>query len=75
MYNHDASQLYGPDHYDVSHTRMTTLASYFLSYFPLLISDAISYLLHNLNTVWYTCIIMILYSYVKHVMMMCHVQE
>ena len=47
--------------------------SYFLSYFPLMISDAISCPLHNLKTVWN--ISMILHSYVEQVMTMCHVQE
>ena len=37
--------------------------SYFLSYFPLIISDAISSPLFNLNTVWN--IIMILHNYVE----------
>ena len=46
--------------------------SYFLSYFPLIISYAISCLLYNLNTLWN--IIMILHSYVEQVMMMCHIQ-
>ena len=27
--------------------------SYFLSYFPLIVSDAVSCQLHNLNTLWY----------------------
>ena len=49
------------------------LLSYFQSYFPLIVSDAISCLLHNLNTIWY--IIMILYSYVEQVLTMCLVQE
>ena len=47
--------------------------SYFLSYFPLMVSDAISCPLHNLKTVWN--IIMILHSYVEQVIMMCRVQE
>ena len=47
--------------------------SYFLSYFPLMVSDAISCLLHNLKTVWN--ILMILHSYVEHFMKMCGVQE
>ena len=47
--------------------------SYFLSYFPLIISDAISCPLYNLNALWN--LIMILHSYVEQVMMMCHVQE
>ena len=47
--------------------------SYFLSYFPLMVSDAILCLLHNLKTVWN--IFMILHSYVEQVMMMCCVQE
>ena len=47
--------------------------SYFLSYFTLTVSDAILCPLHNLNTVYY--IIMILYSYVEQVMMICRVQE
>ena len=49
------------------------LLSYFLSYFPLIISDAISCPLYNLNTLWN--IIMILHSYVEQVMTMCHVKE
>ena len=35
----------------MSHTRISF--SYFLSYFPLTVSDAISCLLHNLNALWY----------------------
>ena len=46
---------------------------YFLSYFPLMVSDAISCPLHYLNTLWN--IIMILHSYIEQVMTMCHVQE
>ena len=46
---------------------------YFLSYFPLIISDAISCPLFNLNGLWN--LIMILHSYVEQVMMMCRVQE
>ena len=47
--------------------------SYFLSYFPLIVSDAISCPLHNLKSLWY--IIMIRYSYVEQVLMMFRVQE
>ena len=47
--------------------------SYFFSYFPLIVSDAISCPLHNLKTLWY--FIMILHSYVEHILMMCQVQE
>ena len=47
--------------------------SYFLSYLPLIVSDAILCRLHNLKTVWN--ILMILYSYVEQVMRMCHIQE
>ena len=47
--------------------------SYFLSYFPLIVLDAISCPLHNLNTIWY--IIMIPYSYVKQVLTMCRVEN
>ena len=47
--------------------------SYFLSYFPLIISDAISCPFHNLKIVWN--IIMILHSHVEQVMTMCHIQE
>ena len=54
------------------HERQLSL-SYFLSYFPLMVSDAISCQLHNLKTVWN--IIMILHSYVEQVMTMCSVQE
>ena len=49
------------------------LLLYFRSYFPLIVSDAIFCLLHNLNTLWY--IIMALYSYVEQVLTMCRVQE
>ena len=49
------------------------LLSYFLSYFPLMVSDAILCPLHNLKPVWN--VIMILHSYVEQVMMMRHVQE
>ena len=42
--------------------------SYFLSYFPLFVSDAISYSLCNLNTL--LNIIMILHSYVEQVLTM-----
>ena len=47
--------------------------SYFMSYFPLMVSDAISCPLRNLKTVWN--ILMILYSYVEEVMIMCRIQE
>ena len=47
--------------------------SYFLSYFPLIISDAISCPLYNLDTLWN--IIMILHSYIEQIMTMCRVQE
>ena len=47
--------------------------SYFLSYFPLIVSDAISCPLYNLNTLWN--IIMILDMYVEEVMTLCRVQE
>ena len=45
--------------------------SHFLSYFPLMVSDAISCPLYNLNTLWN--IIMILHSDVEQVMTMCGV--
>ena len=48
--------------------------SYFLSYFPLMVSDAVSCLLQNLNALWYD-IIIILYNYDKQVFMMCCLQE
>ena len=38
-----------------------------------MVSDAVSCPLHNLKTIWN--ILMILYSYVEQVMMMCHIQE
>ena len=57
----------------MSHTRMATLAVILSECFPLIISDAISCPLHNLNTLWN--IIMILLSYVEQVMTMCRVQE
>ena len=47
--------------------------SYCLSYFPLMVSGAISCLLHNLKTVWN--ILMKLYSYIEKVMKMCRIQE
>ena len=40
---------------------------------PLVVSDAISCLLHNLKTFWN--IYMILHSYIEQVMMMCCIQE
>ena len=66
-------QLCRTGHDDVSCTRMTTLAFILPELFPLMVSDAISCLLHNLKTVWN--IIMILHSYVEQVMTMCRVQE
>ena len=45
--------------------------SYFLSYFPLMVSDAISCPLYNLKTVWN--ILKILHSYVEQTMIMCRV--
>ena len=45
------------------------LFSYFPSYFPLKVSNAISCQLYNLKTLLY--IIMILYSYDEQVMIMC----
>ena len=50
-----------------------TLLLYFLSYFPLMVSDAIPRPLCNVNNLWN--IIMILHSYVEQVMTICHVQE
>ena len=47
--------------------------SYFLSYFPLIVSDAILCPLHNLKILWY--IIIVPYSLVEHILMMCRVQE
>ena len=47
--------------------------SYFLSYFPLIVSDAISCPPNNLKTVWN--IIMIPHRHVEQVMRMCCVQE
>ena len=49
-YYHETSQLCTTGHDDVSHTRIITLAFILLS---LMVSDAISCLLHNLNTLWY----------------------
>ena len=49
-YNHDTSQLSRTGHYDVSGTRMTTLAFILFEYFPLIVSDAISCPLCHLNT-------------------------
>ena len=49
------------------------LLLYFLSYFPLMVSDAILCPLHNLNTLWNK--IMILHSYVEQVMKMYRIQE
>ena len=44
-----------------------------VSYFPLIVSGAISCPLHNLKTLWY--IIMIVHSYVEYVLKICHVKE
>ena len=49
------------------------LFSYFLSYFPLMVSDAISCPLHSLKTFWN--ILMILYNYVEQVMTMCRIHK
>ena len=49
------------------------LLTYFLSNFPLMVSDASSCPLHNLITLWY--IIIILYSYVEEVLTMCRLRE
>ena len=49
------------------------LLSYFLSYFPLIVSDANSCPLCNLNTLWY--IIMMLQSYVEQVLAMRRIRE
>ena len=59
-------QLCRTGHDDASRTRMTTLILHFVSYFPLMISDAISCPLLNLKTVWN--IFMILHSYVEQAM-------
>ena len=47
--------------------------SYFMSYFPLMVLDAIMCPLHNVKTLWN--IIMIFHSYVEQAMTMCRVQE
>ena len=65
-YFKDTSQLFRTGHDDVS-------LQYFFSYLPLMLFYAYSCPLCNLNTVWN--IIMILHSYVEHVMTMCRVQE
>ena len=57
----------------MSHTRIASLAVILSELVPLIISDAISCLLNNLNTLWN--IIMILHSYVEQIMTMCSVQE
>ena len=49
------------------------LLSYFLSYFPLIITDAILCPLYNFNTLWNISIVA--HSYVEQVMTMCHIQE
>ena len=66
-------QLFKIGHDNVSRTRMTTLTLYFLSYFPLMVSDTISCPFHNLKTVWH--ITMILHSYVEQVMTICRIQK
>ena len=67
-YEYDTSKLCRTGYDDVSRTRMKTLASYFLSYLPIMVSDAISCPLHNLKTDWN--IIMVLHSYVEQVLTM-----
>ena len=47
--------------------------SYFLSYFRLIVSDAISCPRHNLKNLWYY--ITILHSYVEHILMLCRVHS
>ena len=73
VYYHDTSQLPRTGLDNVSRTRMTTLAFILSELFPLMVSDAISCPLCNLNTLWY--IIMTLYTYGEQVLGMCHVQE
>ena len=51
------------------------MLSYFQSYFPLIVSDAISCPLHNLKSLWYITCIKILYNCVEQVLTMCCVQE
>ena len=73
VYYHHTLQLCRTGHDDVSRrARMRTLA-FILSALFLMVSDAISCPLHNLNTLWY--IIMILYGYVEQVMTMCRMKE
>ena len=49
--DHDISQLCRTGHDNVSRTRMATLAFILSKLFPLIVSDTISCLLHNLKTV------------------------
>ena len=73
VYYHDTLQLCRTGHDDVLYTRMATFTFILSELFPLIVSDAISCLLHNLRTLW--DIIMILQSYVEHVLIMFRVQE
>ena len=57
----------------MSHTRVATLAVILSELLPLIITDAISCPLYNLNILWN--IIMIHHSYVEQVMTICDVQE
>ena len=57
----------------MSRTKMITLTVILSELFPLIVSDAISCPLCNLDTLWY--VIMTLYSYVEKVFKMYRVQE
>ena len=71
--NHDTSRLciIGHDNIYVAYKNDNS-RFHTLSYFPLMVSDAILCPLHDLNTFWY--IILILYSYVEPIKTMCGVQ-
>ena len=72
-YFYDTSLLCRKGHENVSHKKWQLLLSYFLSYFPLIISDAISCPLYNLKTL--RNIIKIHHSYVEQVKRICRVQK
>ena len=73
VYYHDTLQLCRTHLHNVLGTRMATLTFIVSELFPLIFSDAIFDPLHNLKTLWY--FIMIFYSYVEHILIMCLVQE
>ena len=65
-YNHDTSQLCRTGHDNVSHTRMTTLIIYFLSYLTLMLKATMPFIWNTVRNIF-----MRLYGSVEEVVTMC----